>query len=108
MFQLWFQEWLLSYVPSLIQKPKWLESDRNICVGDIILFTKSEKEFDKQYQYGIVVTTYLGQDGRIRTEDVQYQNHNENVKRKTKRGVRELVVIHPIDEIGISAELQGI
>ena len=87
----------------MIQKPKWFESDRNICV---ILFTKFEKEFDKQYQYGIVVTTYLGKDGRIRTVDVEYQNHNENVKRKPERGVRELVVIHPIDEIGISAELQ--
>ena len=90
----------------MIQKPKWCESDHNICVGDIILFLKSEKELDKQYQYGIVVITYLGKDGRIRTVDVEYQNHNENVKRKTKRDVWELVVIHSIDEIGISAELQ--
>ena len=81
-FRIWFQEWLISYVPSLIQKPKWCESDRNICVGDIILFLKSEKELDKQYQYGIVVMTYLGKDDRIRTVDVEYQNHNENVKHK--------------------------
>ena len=37
--------------------------------------------------------------------DVEYQNPGESVKRRTRRGVRELVVIHAVDEIGISREL---
>ena len=36
--------------------------------------------------------------------EVQYQNHNEAVKRTTKRGVCDITVVHPVDERGISAE----
>ena len=32
-------------------------------------------------------------------------NHNENVKRDTRRAVREIVVIYPVDELGIISEL---
>ena len=75
-------------------------------MGDVVLFLKSEREFDRQYQYGIVASTIIGRDGNIRVVEIEYQNHSENVKRITKRGVRDIIVIHPIDEIGISRELQ--
>ena len=104
-FEQWFKEWLVSYVPSLVRQPKWFSTDRNVVVGDVVIFKKSEKEFEKTYQYGIVTKTFESKDGLIRTVELQYQNFNENTKRYTKRGVREIVVVHPVDEIGISAEL---
>ena len=104
-FKSWFQEWLVNYVPYLVEQPKWFVTERSICVGDIVLFTKSEKEFDKAYQYGIVVTTVESRDGLIREVIIEYQNFNEKTKRTTRRGVRDIVVIHPVDEIGIAAEL---
>ena len=89
----------------LVEKPKWFVTERNICVGDVVLFLKSEQEFDRHYQYGIVIVTYESKDGIVRAVEVEYENSSENVKRTTKRGVRDLVVIHEVDEIGISAEL---
>ena len=47
----------------------------------------------------------VGEDGHIRIVEVEYQNHNEGVKRYTVRGVRELIVVHPVDEPGINAKL---
>ena len=104
-YEVWFREWLVSCVPMLVEKPKWFVTERNICVGDVVLFLKSEQEFDRHYQYGIVIVTYESKDGIVRAVEVEYQNSSENVKRTTKRGVRDLVVIHEVDEIGISAEL---
>ena len=104
-FGVWFKEWLTSYVPTLVEQPKWFVTERNIAVGDVVLFLKSEKEFDRQYQYGIVVKTVEGKDGVVRAVEVEYQNPNEKVKRFTTRGARDLVVVHPFDEIGISQEL---
>ena len=104
-FAVWFKEWLVSCVPLLVDQPKWFITDRSIAVGDVVLFLKSEKEFDLQYQYGIVVKTVEGRDGLIRRVVVRYQNPGEAVKRETNRGARELVVIHAVDEIGISREL---
>ena len=107
-FKVWFRSWLVSYVPLLMSQPKWFESDKNIAIGDVVLFLKSDKEFDRQYQYGIVVTLLPSKDERIRTVEVEYQNVGESTKRTTIRGVRELVVVHPVDEIGLSSELFGL
>ena len=69
------------------------------------MFLKSEREFENDYQYVMVTSVRVGKDGRIRTVNIEYKNHNENVKRVTNRVVRDLVLIHPVDELGISKEL---
>ena len=107
-FKTWFECWLISYVPTLIKQPKWFNSDRDIKLGDVIIFLKSSKEFEKQYQYGLVKTVRVGKDNKIRKIEVEYQNHEESVKRCTVRGAGDIVVIHPADEIGISFELGAI
>ena len=104
-FRAWFKAWLISYLPSLMERPKWHKTDREMQVGDVVLFLKSEREFDEQYQYGIVSATHKGQDGHVRKVDVDYKNATENVRRTTCRGVRELVSIFPIDELDIYERL---
>ena len=42
---------------------------------------------------------------KIRSVEVEYQNPGQNSKRRTTRGVRELVVVHPVDELSLSKEL---
>ena len=86
-------------MPTLVDRPKWHENDKHISKGDVILFLKSDKEFDLQYQYGIVTLVNRGRDGHIRKIEVEYQNYNENIKRKTIRGVRDVVIIHSVDEL---------
>ena len=104
-FSTWFRAWLVSYVPSLIIQPKWFKSDRDPKIGDIVLFLKSEKEFDKIYQYGMISDVKASRDGRIRQLEIVYQNSNENTKRFTSRGTREVVIIHHLDELGLIREL---
>ena len=104
-FRVWFKAWLVSCVPVLIEQPKWFKTSSTLKVGDVVMFLKNEKELETQYQYGMVSKVHPSSDGLIRSVDVDYQNHNENVRRTTKRGVRNLVVIHPVDEIGVSQEL---
>ena len=107
-FKAWFTEWVVSYVPLLVDQPKWFSSDRSMAIGDVVLILKSDRAFDLQYQYGLVVKTFESKDGIIRSVEVEYQNPGENVKRLTTRGVRELVVIHPVDELSVSEELYNL
>ena len=69
------------------------------------MFSKSDKDFENVYQDWLVKKTHASKDGLIRSVDVEYQNSNENTKRLTNRGARELIVIHPFDELGLSKEL---
>ena len=72
---------------------------------DVVLFLKKEKEFAGNYQYGIVKDVEISRDDKIRKIIVEYVNASETTKRETRRSVREVVVIHPVDELGIVREL---
>ena len=73
--------------------------------GDVVLFLKHESTLSGKYQYGIVKSINVGKDGLIRKAIIEYQNANENIKRETNRSTRELIVIHPIDELDLIDEL---
>ena len=75
-FEAWFKSWLISYVPTLMIQPKWFNSDRDPKKGDVILFLKSDKEFNKKYQYGIISDLKVSRDGKIRQIEIEYQNHH--------------------------------
>ena len=104
-FKAWFQAWLISCVPKLMHHPKWFNSDTDPKVGDVVLFLKSEKEFEQVYQYGIITGRKISRDGKIRELEIEYQNHSETTKRRVPRGTREVVVIHPFQELGLVREL---
>ena len=74
-------------------------------VDDIVLFLKNDSLLSSNYQYGIVDSVSPGRDMRIRKVTVSYKNSNENTFRSTIRAVRELIVIHGVDEKDISTEL---
>ena len=39
-YNAWFESWLLNHVPKLMEQRKWFEGDKNLQVGDVVLFTK--------------------------------------------------------------------
>ena len=104
-FSSWFQTWIEVHVPKLMLQPKWHDSDRNLDNGDIVLFLKSEKELCDDYQYGQVVSTNKGTDGKVRSAEIQYQNSSEETKRITNRAARQLVKIYSLNDLDIVKEL---
>ena len=104
-FEVWFRAWLTSCVPNLMFHPKWFKSDSDPREGDVVLFLKSDKEFQKLYQYGIITFCKRSRDGKIREVEIEYRNLTEHVKRRTTRGTREVVIIHPLGELGMIREL---
>ena len=105
LFKAWFKAWIISYVPLLMERPKWHTNDREMNIGDIVLFLKSEKEYDQQYQYGMISDVFKGRDGKIRRVDVKYRNPNEVTNRVTQLGARDLVIVFPVDELDIYERL---
>ena len=104
-YNTWFENWLVCHVPKLMMQPKWFKTDRDLSKGDIVLFLKNESSICKTYQYGVIESVLRGKDNRIRKVLVKYQNHGEKVFRITHRAAREIVVIHPADELSIYEEL---
>ena len=72
---------------------------------DIALFIKNESTITSKYQYGIVHYVLPNRDVIIRKAVVKCRNDQENLDSFTIHAVRELVRIHPIDEINLMEEL---
>ena len=64
-FSVWFETWLISHVPKLMEQPKWFRSDRDVKICDVVLFTKNEGSVVNTYQYGMVHEIELSRDGLI-------------------------------------------
>ena len=107
-FDVWFQAWLISHVPKLMDRPKWYSTDRDMQISDIVLFLKQEGALAKTYQYGMVHEIEKGKDGLVRKASIKYRNSNGNIDRFTWRSVRQLVIIRPVDEISFMEELAAI
>ena len=106
-FNSWFETWLLVHVPKLMIQPKWFKSDEDLKKGDVVIFLKSESSLVSNYQYGMIETVQLSKDNKIRKVHIRYRNHNEKVDRFTYRAVREIVIIHHVDEIDVTNELNN-
>ena len=85
--------------------PKWFQTDRDVKVGDVVLFLKQENQLSSTYQYGMISDLSKSSDEKIRKATVRYRNSTEAVDRFTNRAVRQLIVIHPVDELNIMEEL---
>ena len=104
-FDCWFECWLTSHVPKLMHHPKWFNTDYHLKKGDVILFLKKEGLLNETYQFGIVDSVNTSRDNAIRSANVRYRNHNEDFDRITRRSIRQLIVIHRVDELDIVHEL---
>ena len=80
-YDAWFENWLECHVPKLMKQAKWFHHDRDLQVGDVVLFTKAESAIAQHYTDGIIKDVVVGKDGNVCTVKVAYQNGNENVKR---------------------------
>ena len=65
-FEAWYQAWLTSCVPTLMHQPKWFKSDIDPKVGDVVLFLKSDREFNKIYQFGVITDLKTSRDSSSR------------------------------------------
>ena len=68
-------------------------------------FLRKEHEHAGNYQCGIVKGVEVSRDLKIRSVIVEYTKHNDCIKRESRRAVREIVVVHPVDELGIIREI---
>ena len=101
LFNAWFENWLITHVPKLMHKPKWFDNERDVKEGDVILFLKNDGALKSTYHFAKIKEIERSQDNSVQ----KVRNHNESINRETQRGVRHIVMIHPVDETSIVTEL---
>ena len=105
-YEAWWEHWLTSAAPELIEKPVHWKRGDNLKEGDIVLFRKAEGAVGAgTYQYGMVQSVLPTKDDAVRNVMVKYRNWEEQQDRLTKRSVKALILIHQVNELNIMKEM---
>ena len=105
----WWYQYKVQYFDSLIPTRKWIESHRNMAVGDVVLIMYTSKSAPGTYRMGRVSSIELDEDGLVRTCTVKYSliKPIDAKNRSSLRGVvpkevrvpvQRLVLILPVEE----------
>jgi hypothetical protein len=111
-FESWWKAWYQEKLSDFIAKPvKWLRSDPNLQVGDVVVFQKDGGEQvlgQPIWRVGRVVQVEISaQDSMVRTVTLEYKNHNEKVFRTTRRSARKVAVLHREGDLELVEKLNA-
>ena len=84
---------------------KWFCSDIEIKICDLVYFNKKDGSLAKRYQYEMIHEVEPNKDRLIHIILIKYRKHNENADRFSIRMVREVILIHPTDDLHLIEEL---
>ena len=79
--QFW-KRWVREYLPTIQLRQKWIEPQRNLAIGDMVLIM-DEATPRKNWPLGLVTETFPGKDGLVRSAEVK-SSRNTLVRPITK------------------------
>ncbi|XP_026666969.1 uncharacterized protein LOC113463933 [Ceratina calcarata] len=80
-----WKRWLREYLPTLLPRKKWRETEMPMKVGDIVLILDNNVERN-QWRKGVIVKVFSGTDGQVRVAEVR--TANGIFKRPTRKLVK--------------------
>ena len=109
-YDVWYDVWNNSYLPMMMNFPKWFDTSENLVPGDIIYFKLLESKMSATWRLGKVEKVKLGADGFVREVIVSYkdtssENPDDWIHRAVRRPVRNVVKLFNIEETSFMEEI---
>ena len=77
-YNIWYDVWNSSYLPKMLNFPKWYDSSENLVLGDVVYFKLCESKMSATWRLGKVEQVKLGSDGFVHEVDVSYKDTGSN------------------------------
>ena len=105
----WFKIFRDACVPRLLLQQKWFRNERDLSVGDLVFFRKTDSELgDGDWIVGMVEQVIPSKDGLIRQAVIKYRNATEAFDRFSTRTTRKLVRLCNVDDPSLSEDLSWV
>ena len=93
-----WRKWSRDYFSSLLVRPKWHTSKRNLKIDDVVLIHDA-RSLRGSWKLGRICQVYPGADGYVRNVDVKYKcNPDSSGLETVRRAVQKLVLLQPVDK----------
>ena len=105
----WFKIFKDSCVPRLVMQQKWFKNEKDLAVGDLVFFRKTDSELGEgDWTVGMVDQVIPSKDKLIRQVIVKYRNKTEDFDRFSKRNSRKLVRLCNVEDSGLWDDLSWV
>ena len=102
LYDSWYRCWVTSFVPLILERPKWkLESD-NLAPNDVIYFKMLDSPLGATWKLGKVESVKTGRDGFVRDVTVAYKIMDDDTETwrhaTVERPVRECIKLFEMED----------
>ena len=111
-YDMWAKCWATSYLPMLLERQKWPESDRNLAEGDIVYFKLDDSPLKIDWRVGKVESVQIGRDGASRETNIAYKILKEDSDEWTHsvvtRATREIIKLFEIGDTTFADDMKAV
>ena len=112
LYDAWYRCWVTSFVPLLLERPKWKVEADNLQPNDVVYFKILDSPLGATWKLGKVEHVKTGKDGFVRSVTVAYKimdNETDSWRHATvERPVRECLKLFEIGDTGFLENMKDI
>ena len=110
-YNMWFQLWNTTYLPLVMDRPKWHIEEENLQTNDLVYFKLTDSKLSADWKVGKVEYVKIGRDGKVREVGIAFKNMDEDGDWKhslVERPVRSVVKLMNIEDTSIIEDMKKI
>ena len=118
-YNTWFQVWNCEYLPLVMDRPKWNQSEENLKENDIVYFKLTDSKLSADWRFGKIEYAITGRDGNVRSVGISYKTmieddkkvYNEDFEWKNsmvERPVRAVVKLTNLEDTSLLEDMKKV
>ena len=112
LYDAWYKCWVTSYVPLLLERPKWKHEHENLQINDVVYFKMTDSPLGASWKLGKVEDVKIGKDRRVREVLIAYKimDEEEDSWRHSTvwRPVRECIKLFHMEDTTFMDDLREV
>ena len=110
-YNMWFRLWNTTYLPLVMDRPKWHIEEENLQTNDLVYFKLTDSKLSADWKVGKVEYVKIGRDGKVREVGIAFKNMDEEGDWRhslVERPVRSVVKLMNIEDTSIIEDMKKV
>ena len=110
-YNMWFKLWNTTYLPLVMDRPKWHIEEENLQTNDLVYFKLTDSKLSADWKVGKVEYVKIGRDAKVREVGIAFKNMDEDGDWKhslVERPARSVVKLMNIEDTSIIEDMKKV
>ena len=110
-YNMWFQLWNISYIPLIMDRPKWHLEGESLRTDDLVYFKLTDSKLAVDWRLGKVEYVKTGRDGNVREVGIAFKNMDEDENWRhsvVERPARSVVKLVNIEDTSLIEDMKKV